>query len=182
MLAQFIAIVRVRPLISACLALTLLCGGANFFLWQTRHDVTLRNENVRQKGEFMVKALENRPRIDADLEALRDGIARIEESLLDEASMEVNLGYFYRVEKTTRVRLVRLNQLASTPPAAGSPFKAVPFSMQVTGSYRNNLAFLRALETGPRILRIRNCSLERGADNSEFLLDLTVDVIAKAKA
>lgn len=160
----------------------MLLGAANYFLWQMREAVTQRHETVRQKGKFMLSALENRPRIDADLEVLQEGIAQIEGNLLDEASMEVNLGYFYRIEKTTRVRLIRLNQLVATPPVAGSPFKAVPFSMQVTGSYRNSMAFLRALETGPRILRVRNCSFERGTENGEFLLDLTVDVIAKTKA
>ena len=97
--------------------------------------------------------------------------------------MEVNLGYFYRVEKSTRVRLVRLNQLVSPAPAGSNPFKVVPFSMQVSGSYRNNMAFLRALECGPRILRIRNCSFERPTgETADFVLELTVDVIAKAKA
>jgi Tfp pilus assembly protein PilO len=183
MITQFVAFVRLRPVVASSLALAFLLGIANFFLWQSRHAITLRHENVRQKGEFMLRALESRPRVEADLALLRDGLARIEESLLDEESMEVNLGYFYRLEKTTRVRLVRLNQLASIPPAAKSPFKSVPFSMQVTGSYRNNMAFLRALETGPRILRIRTCSFERGdPEVGEFLLDLTVDVIAKTKA
>jgi hypothetical protein len=58
----------------------------------------------------------------------------------------------------------------------------VPFSIQVAGSYRSNLAFLRALENGPRILRVRNCSFERGAaDQPELILDLTIDVLAKIK-
>jgi Tfp pilus assembly protein PilO len=183
MITQFVAFVRARPVVASCLGLSILLGIGNFFLWQSRHSITLRHENVRQKGEFILRALESGPRIQADLALLRDGLARIEESLLDEDSMEVNLGYFYRLEKTTRVRLVRLNQLAAVPPPAKSPFKSVPFSMQVTGSYRNNMAFLRALETGPRILRIRTCSFERGEpEEGEFLLDITVDVIARTKA
>lgn len=179
---SLIALIRARPLITTCVVLTLLLAVANYFLWQSRLEASMRHVNVRQKGEFMVKALENRPVIDADLEVLQEGIARIEDTLLDEVSMEVNLGYFYRLEKLTRVRLTRLNQLGSTPAPAGSPFKAVPFSMQLSGSYRNNMAFLRALETGPRILRIRNCSFEHGAGANEFFVDLTVEVIAKAKA
>lgn len=179
---SLLALIRARPLITAYVVLTLLLGVANYFLWQARQEASLRHVNVRQKGEFMVKALENRPAIDADLEVLQEGIARIEDVLLDEISMEVNLGYFYRLEKLTRVRLTRLNQLGSIAAPAGSPFKAVPFSLQVNGSYRNSMAFLRALETGPRILRIRNCSFEHGAGANEFSLDLTVEVIAKAKA
>jgi Tfp pilus assembly protein PilO len=92
----------------------------------------------------------------------------------------VNLGYFYRLEKPARVRLVRLNQLASPPSPDRKIFKSVPFSMQITGSYRNTLSFVRALETGSRILRIRSCSFERSAsDANEFVVDLTVDALAK---
>jgi Tfp pilus assembly protein PilO len=138
--------------------------------------------NVRQKGEFIARALAGRPRVEADLDTLTEALAQIEGNLLDEASMEVNLGYFYKLEKTTRVHLIRLNQLVATTPGAGNSFKAVPFAMQVSGSYRNSMAFLRALETGPRILRVRNASFERGAETNEFLMDLTVDVIAKTKA
>ena len=40
--------------------------------------------------------------------------------------------------------------------------------------------FLRALESGPRILKVKNCSFERGAtENGEMTLDLTVEVLCK---
>lgn len=183
MTASLPAFVRVRPFVTACIALTLLLGVANYFLWSVREAAAAERANVSQRGEFIVRALENRPGVDAELGLLEDAIARIEESLVDEVSMEVNLGYFYRLEKATRVRLVSLNQLGSTAAPPGSPFKALPFSMRLSGSYRNNMAFLRALETGSRILRIRNCSFERGpAGANEFNVDLTVEVIAKAKA
>lgn len=87
----------------------------------------------------MLRALANRARIDTDLAALQDAIAHIEGNLLDEESMEVNLGYFYKLEKPSHVRLVRLNQLATTPPEAKGIFNVVPFSMQVAGSYRNTM-------------------------------------------
>jgi Tfp pilus assembly protein PilO len=124
--------------------------------------------------------LANRPRIERDLTALRDALGHIDRNLLEEQSMEVNLGYFYRLEKATRVRLVRLNQLAAPPPAAGGSYKVIPFAMFVTGSYRNNMNFLRSLETGTRILRIRNCTFERlSADSSEVSIDLIVEVLAR---
>lgn len=172
--------VRARPFVAGGVALTFTLAAANYFLWHQRADAALRHEDVRRQGELMLRALSNRERIDADLAAVTAAIDQIEHNLIDEQSMEVNLGYFYKLEKPARVRLVRLNQLAALPPAAGSPFKAVPFSMQLAGSYRDTMSFLRALETGPRILRIRNCTYERSAtDNSDLVLDLTVDVLAK---
>lgn len=179
--SNFLGFVRQRPLLTLCIAVTVLLAIGNYFLWKQREDVALRHEVARRNGEFMLRALSSRARIDADLGALREAMAQIEANLLDEQGMERNLGYFYRFEKLTGVRLVRLNQLAAPPSPAGSPFKSVPFSMQVTGSYRKAMQFLWALETGPRILRVRHCSFERmGGDNTDLTLDLTVDVLAKS--
>lgn len=123
----------------------------------------------------------NRGQINQDLGLLQPAIAQIQRNLLDEQSMEVNLGYFYKLERPSHVRLVRLNQLIPPPSTTKSEFKVVPFSMQVIGSYRNTMSFLRALETGARILRIRNCTFEHGAsDGSDLTLDLTVEVLARS--
>lgn len=167
-------------MISGCLALTLALIGANVYLRRAHQEAITQHEEVRQQGELLLRTLANKPRIDTDLAALRVANSYIAGNLMDEQIMEANLGYFYRLEKTTRVRLVRLNQLASPAPAPGALFKTVQFSMQVKGSYRNNVNFLRALETGSRLLRVRTCSFERGpADNSDLLLDLTVEILAK---
>jgi hypothetical protein len=178
--AQWLVYIRLRPFVSGCVALTLALAAGNFFLWQAHRSAVQQHEEVRQQGELLLRTLANRPRIDTDLAALRAANGQIERNLLDEQSMEVNLGYFYRLEKSTKVRLVRLNQLATPAPLPGSPFKTVQFSMQVKGSYRNNLSFLRALETGPSLLRLRNSSVERGpAESPDVLMDLTVDILAK---
>lgn len=176
----FLAFIRFRPVVAGSIALTLALGLANYFLWHQRRTAVVQHGEVRRKGEQMLRAITNRARIDADLTALQAAIGHLQRHLLDEQSMEVNLGYFYKLEKPARVRLVRLNQLAAPPPAAQSIFKVVPFSMQVTGPYRNTLGFLRALETGPRVLRIRHCSFERNAhDSAELVLDLTIEILAK---
>lgn len=179
-LVQSIRFIRARPILSASLALAVVLGGVNSLLWQRRTAVAQRHEDGRRTSEFMLHALATRPRIEADLAALSEGLSQIEGNLMAEPSMEVNLGYFYRYERMTRVRLIRLNQL-SAPPVAGAQFKPLPFSMQVSGSYRNNMSFLRALESGPRVLRVRSCSFERsGSDSGEFILNLVVEVLAKA--
>ncbi len=178
--AQFIAFIRFRPVVSACIVLTLGLGVANYFIRQQRRAAMVQHEEVRKKGEQMLRAITNRARIDTDLAALQAANGHIQRHLLDEQSMEVNLGYFYRLEKPARVRLVRLNQLSAPPPVTGSIFKVVPFSLQVAGTYRNVMNFLRSLETGPRVLRIRHSSFERNAtDSNDLVLDLTVEILAK---
>jgi Tfp pilus assembly protein PilO len=160
--------------------LAVLLGAANYFLWQERQQAAQEHEQVRRKGEAMLRSLGSRARINTDLAALKEALDIIELNLLDEQSMEVNLGYFYKLEKPARVRLVRLNQLAAPVSAKKSAFKALPFSMQISGSYRNVMSYVRALETGPRIVRVRTSSFEKNTnDNSELLAELTVEVLAK---
>jgi Tfp pilus assembly protein PilO len=163
------------------MALTLLLVAANFPLRGLRHAAVVEHDAVRRKGELMLRSMSNRGQIKQDLGVLEPAIAQIQRNLLDEQSMEVNLGYFYKLERPAHVRLVRLNQLIPPPTTTRSEFKVVPFSMQVVGSYRNTMSFLRSLETGTRILRIRNCTFERGVnDSSDLTLDLTVEVLARS--
>jgi hypothetical protein len=179
-LYQFAAWLRERPFFATGVLLIALLASVQYPLWQRRQAATHQHDEMRRNGEFMLHALATRGRIESDLGALRPALAQIQGELIDEQSMEVNLGYFYRLERAARVRLLRLNQLVSLPPPTGSPFKAVPFSMQLTGSYRNAIGFIRALETGPRILRVRNCTLERaGPAGADVIFDLTVDVLGK---
>lgn len=178
--AQLIGLFRARPFMASCVLLTLVLAGANFFLWQGYKAATLQHDDIRQQGELLLRTLANRNRIDTDLAALRQANGQIAGNLLDEQSMEVNLGYFYRLEKNAKVRLVRLNQLAAPTPLPGSLFKTVQFSMQVKGSYRNAIGFLRSLETGSRLLRVRTAAVERGTpDNGDISMDLTVEILAK---
>ncbi len=170
---------RLRPFVAACFVLALALGVANYFLWRQHKASTLRHVEALRNGEFMVHALTGRYKINAELETLSAGIQHIDDNLVDEHSMEVNLGYFYRFERMTRVHLVRLDQLAVPLPPAGARFKVVPFSMQVSGSYLSCLNFLRALENGPRVLRIRNSTFERATETSgDLLLSLNVDALA----
>jgi Tfp pilus assembly protein PilO len=179
-LITFLNFFRHRPVVAVCLALSIVLAAANVFLSRERHVAEREHDEIVKKGQLTLRALANRNRIDTDLAALQVALAQIDKNLLDEQSMEVNLGYFYKLEKPAHVRLARLNQLVPVTPITNGPFKAVPFSMQVVGSYRNALGFLRALETGSRIAHVRNCTFERSpTENGDLMLDLTVDVLAK---
>ncbi len=178
-LPRILLVFRVRPFVAGCFTLAVALAVANYFLWRQQAVAVSRHEEALRNGEFMVHALNSRSKINDDLAALAAGFQHIDENLVDEHSMEVNLGYFYRFERMTHAHLVRLDQLAAPPPAPKSRFRTVPFSMQLSGSYLSCMNFLRALENGPRILRIRNCNFERASENSsDLLLTLTVDSLA----
>jgi Tfp pilus assembly protein PilO len=180
LLAELWAAIRLRPGITTCLAIALLAGIANVPLWQRRKEVTEKHEVVRLHGEAILAALTDRGRLKADLATLTEAGEVIDRNLVSEQSMEVNLGYFYRLEKLSRVRLARVDQLGAPAADPDSPFKVVPISLQVSGTYRNLLGFMRELETGPRILRMRTYRLERADPNAgELVLFLSVELLAR---
>jgi Tfp pilus assembly protein PilO len=178
LLEQLVATIRRHPLAVFVLALLAILGTGNYFLWQQREEVTRRHEEVQRKGEAMLLALTDHARITADLAAVKDAQQLIDRNLINEGSMAKNLGYFFQMETLSHVRISQLNQLVSQPSPEGNPFKAIPFSLRVTGSYSQIIKFLRELETGPRLLRIRTYSFVRGdAKNSSLALDLTVELL-----
>lgn len=175
---QFLVLARRRPLVIACFALSAVLLVANYFLWQQRQSVTRRHDEVRRNGESMLRALTNHSRITNELATVQEAVSFIDRNLIVEGNMEVNLGYFYRMERISRVRLGQLNQLGSLPPVEDNPFRTVPFSLQAVGNYSQVLHFIRELETGPRLLRIRSYSVSRGdPKTSAMSLDITVELL-----
>lgn len=180
-LSQLLATARQSPVIATCVALTLIAGIANYPLNEERQAALREHEEMRQRGEAMLVALTDRIRINADLLIVSEAQDTIDNNLVSEDTMEVNLGYFYRLEKLNRVRLARIDQMVAPAADTGALFKTVPVSLQVNGSYRNVLAFVRDLETGPRLLRVRSYRIERGDGiGNELQLVLIVDLLAQA--
>ena len=171
---------RRRPLTSIGLALTVVLGAADYYLWHVRTAITRRHEEIWERGVATLGTLVDRPRINADVARLQQALDVIDRNLVVEADMEVNLGYFFRLEKLSHVRLSQLNQLSSPPSPEGNPFRAVPISFRAAGSYAQLMNFLRQLETGPRILTVRTFSFSRGDPKTETMfLDLSVDMLGR---
>lgn len=172
-------LIRRRPWATALVATAIALMGANVYLYKQRQEEAVTHEDARRRGEMMVAFLADRPRIESDLAALREAVLVLNDSAVREESKEVNLGYFYRVEKATRVRLTRIDQMVAEPAAPDVPYKSVPVTLQLSGSYRNLLAFIREVETGPRVMRVNEYQLERLHEGSDELgLSLTLDMLA----
>lgn len=145
---------------SSLLAVLLWIG--NYFIWNRHSELTDNHQSLQRSGEDMLQALTNHGRITSELTAVKEALAFIEQSLIQEGDLPTNMGYFYQLESSSRLRLEALNQLSSQPPPADQPYKTVPFTLRTTGSYRQVLRFLRELETGPRLFRIQTYAFTQG--------------------
>ncbi|HKB56718.1 MAG TPA: type 4a pilus biogenesis protein PilO [Lacunisphaera sp.] len=177
-LQQLLAATRRNPLMVTCVTLIVLLGVANYFLWQRQAALSLHHDRVRQDGEATLAALAGHNRIIAQLTTVQEALAIIDKNLVVEAELADNLSYFYQMETVSRARLGLLNQLSSQPPPEGVPYKPVPFSLRVSGTYFQVMSFLRELENGPRLLRIKNYNFSRAdATTNTLAMDLTVELL-----
>lgn len=179
-LQQILAIARRYPVAVASLVLLVVLGAADWFLLQRWGQLAGETERTRQEGEAMFLSLSGHTRIQAQSASATEALAYIDRNLATEADLAGNLDYFYQIEKTTRTRLANLSQLSSQPAAAEAAYLAIPFSLRVSGSYTQILAYLHALETGPRLVRVKNYRFSQGGtDPNGLLLDLTVEMLGR---
>jgi Tfp pilus assembly protein PilO len=167
-----------HPYLAAVSGLAVALAAGNYFLWQERAAAAARHEEAHRQGEEMLRALADYPAIASDLDAVTGAIQLIDQNLVVERALEVNLGYFYQMERVSRVHLRQINQLGRPPSPEGNPFRIVPFALQATGTYAQLINFMRNLESGPRLLRITSYNLSRGDPKSALmLLDLSVETL-----
>lgn len=172
------AAARRNPVASISLVLLVLLGGADWFLWRRWGNLAVESERTRQEGEKMLLSLSSHPRIEAQSAEAGKALAYIDAHLAAEADLAGNLDYFYQIEKSARVRLASLSQLSSQPPAEEGAFIAIPFSLRLTGSYPQILAYLHALESGPRLVRVKSYRFTQ-AGVEALTADLTVEMLGR---
>jgi Tfp pilus assembly protein PilO len=181
-LQQFIDLIRRYPLVTGCIVVLLILGGANYYFYHQRSELARQQDEARRYGEAQLPVLASQPRLAAQNATIVEAVELIERNLVVESDLAENLGYFYQLETNSRVRVDQLTQL-NGPIIQGNPFKAVPFSMRVTGSYAQIVAFIRALETGPRLARVDHYEFTRGEGKAGGVaLDLTVELLGSNEA
>jgi Tfp pilus assembly protein PilO len=155
----------------------ILLSIGNYFLWQRQLRIVTQYDEVKRNGESMFSALSGHNRIITQLATAEEALKKIDENLIAEGDLAENQGYFFQLETLTRVRLTQLNQL-SAQPTDDSPFIAVPFALRATGTYAQIINFIRELESGPRLARIKSFDFSRGdAKTDSLVLGLTVELL-----
>jgi Tfp pilus assembly protein PilO len=175
---RFWDLIRRYPLVSSCVAVMMLLGAANYYFFDQRALLASQHDDARVYGERMMTVLAGHTRLTAQVGTTQEAVELIERNLIVESDLAENLGYFYKLETASRARIAQISQL-NAQTLSGNPFKAVPFSVRVTGSYPQIIGFIRALETGPRLARIREYEFTRSdAKAGTLAMDLTVELLA----
>lgn len=177
---QFWLLVRRYPLASISITVLLVLGGVDGFLWKRHLRLSNSYERTRLEGETMLLSLNSHARIQSQLVIIRDALTFLNKNLASEADLAGNLDYFYQIEKKAKIRLTNISQLNSLPAAADSPYRAIPFSLRLVGTYNQILAYQHSLETGARVMRVRNYRFAQDNPALDNLsLDLTIEMLGR---
>ncbi len=172
--------VRRYPYAVACLVLMgVLAAGAGF-LWIQNNQLRVMQQERAQEGEAMLAMLVGGSVQREELAAARAVTRRIDENLVVERNLAENTWYFFKLEEQTKARLPELHQLSAPVADKSTLYKRIPYTLRVVGSHGEVAAFLRALETGPRLVNVTAFSCAKNDPSGATLtLDLSVDLLGK---
>lgn len=173
-------IIRRFPYCTGCLVATIGLGVAAWFLNGQLAQLKLQHEERSREGEAMLATLIGGSVLRQELINVREYVRRIEENLLIETNLAENTWYFFKLEEQTRVKLPELHQLSSPPSDQQPLFRRIPYTLRVTGTHDQVAAFLLALETGPRLVKIVSFSFSRrDASGNNLALDLSIELLGR---
>ena len=157
-------LLRRYPLALACGGLALVLAAVYFLRSGTLGEERTKLEQLETDGKKIERNVRNSAALEEHLAALKAGVAGLEEKLTRLDDVSGNQEYFYGLESASGVRMSVLRPLgAPKTAAAGQNYQPAGFSVVVEGEYAQLIAFLHALETGSRLYRLVDFSVQRAS-------------------
>jgi Tfp pilus assembly protein PilO len=164
-----------------CVILAVLFAGYAVYLWKGEVDNKRASQAARMhEKDTMVRKVQKEPKLQAALKEVQAATQLIKDNLVDEADLADNLRHFYELEDKTKAQLPEVQQVSSPAPDKYPHFRRVAYGLRVAGTYEQVAAFLLALETGKRLVRITTFNFARAdASGQAVVLDLNVEMLGK---
>lgn len=173
---EVLAVVKKNPVVTSCVAVSLIILGAMYFRGGDEDTASVELEENSRKGQRMANNIKFAARLDEQLAAITSDRETIESRLVDEGQLAENLQYFYELEAATETKLVDLRQMSDNSrvptrgkpkPAGKSAFKPVSYAVALVGSYPQIVSFLRQLESGEHFCRVLSASFVPAAGTGD---------------
>jgi Tfp pilus assembly protein PilO len=165
-----------------CAAIALILIGVSSWLWVDIQRIKADLGDITQMGEDELETIANSPRLRQALALTHSTVKRIEANLAIESKLADNLAYFYNVEARSGSHIRGLNQLnVIANDAKKDEYHAIPYTLEVSGSYVQVMGFLQSLEGGPRLVKIRSFNLRPTVEGSwDVVLQLDLVMLGKS--
>jgi len=171
---------RNQPFVSACIGICLLSLGGIWWIDGQVDSYETELDRVTTQGAEVLSLVATRPMMETELENVRAAVRRTEDNLVVEDNLAENLWYFYSIESRTQTRLTDLHQLDVPNPSEADAYLRVPYEVSAVGDFEGISEFLRQLEIGPRLMRVKDFSFRREPSGDELLsLDLSIELLGR---
>jgi Tfp pilus assembly protein PilO len=179
-LMQWIAIARRHPLSVMCASVCIVCVATCWLISRDLKWLDLEHKQSLQDAELAQSTLISGPSVKQERLAALSITRQIEENLVVEDNLAENLQYFYKIEDRTHAHVMELKPLNALMADTRALYRRIPFSVRVTGTYEQAVAFLYGVETGPRLANIASVTVRRRDPASMMLiLDLNVELLGR---
>ncbi len=132
------------------------------------------SQAVQKWDQMEENVFKNSVNLETHLETAKSISQDVGERLIRPSELAKNYQYFYRLENSTGVRILTLQQQPSVPPplARGTRkveeakplFSKIGYTMSATGSFHQMLAFLHSIENGPHFYHLKDFSFQRSSE------------------
>lgn len=166
------------PIPSLC-GLVVLAALLNFYF---RMDMLSELELEREKATLQARQVEDNIVAGNNLEdhvvQMRSVLENLEERVVNFDELATNLRYFYELESATGVALsdLRQGQAESGLPGERTQLVGIDFTVMLSGSFAQIVAYLDELENGRQIYRLKSFNVQKGRDASISTLNLSLNL------
>ena len=177
-LRQLLVLAREFPFVATCVAVAVFAIATAAYLQHQQSELQFTHDRVRREGEAMIVTIKSASTLRNERTNLEAALAEINANLVAEDNLAENLGYFYKIEDQTHARITDLHQNSACT-ANGNRFKVVPVALNITGGFAQVSAFLRQVETGPRLIKVSSFSFHRLKPTGDSVtLELGLEMLA----
>ena len=173
-----------QPLLSAAALLSLAIVGFTYYRYTGQSDLETLLATKTSEGQRVENNISAGKLLNEQLVAVTAANAQTDSRLVSSADLATNLGYFYKMEADTGVKLLDLRQIGPAKGAAKGAYLPVAYTVAVQGEYKKVLTFLRKVETGEHFSRILTASFStrsgEAAESSTVTLNLSLELLGKS--
>jgi Tfp pilus assembly protein PilO len=159
--ADLIAGFKKQPVAFVCGALCVVLGALIYLRSDQIEENRVAYEAKAAEATKILANVRNSENLTKQVAEMNTMTADLEGRLVHAGNLAVNLQYFYKLEAENGVKLVDVRQ--GNPPKPGkSPYVGIPYNVNLQGPFKQVVAFLGKLETGPHFCRFNTVTFSKG--------------------
>jgi Tfp pilus assembly protein PilO len=179
--STIVAAIKKYPIGFTCGAIGLICAVLIYFTSSTIDSKQAEYETKAAEAAKILANVRNSNGLEKEVAEIQALTKEMDSRLVHAGQLAVNLQYFYKLEAENEVKLGDVRQNAVSPTrAAKNLYIGVPYNVNVTGGYKQVMAFLYRLEAGRHFCRFNTVGISKspgGIPADAMSLSLSIELL-----